>query len=228
VIREVQRGQVRLCVPDHADGVIREVFDEDCYRVSKIPRDSFVVDVGAHVGCFSLRCASERDCTVLAYEPNPLVFGFLTASVFASGMGHRVGRVFSAVGAENGLVPFYINSEHPAGSQLYGDEYPDVTYERVLVPCATLDSVVKVLPEDKFLVLKTDCEGAERDFLTEGCGESLRCFSLIVGEWHNYDGARYRDVLESLGFDVELRGGGVPQPVWDPSIGGGLLYARRR
>lgn len=224
-IREHVQNGVHLYVPEGAEGVVREVFDEDCYRIREIPETSLVVDVGAHIGCFALRCAVERRCRVVAYEPNPETFGFLVASIRLNAAA--VEPVFSAVGANDGLVPFFLNRGHPAGSTLHGREYPDVAYEEIRVPCCSLDTIVPSASSGT-LVLKLDCEGAEREILSEHFAASLRRFDRVVGEWHNHDGDRYRDVLTGIGFDVELRGGGVPQPQWDPSIGGGLLYARRR
>jgi tRNA1(Val) A37 N6-methylase TrmN6 len=49
-------------------GIIEEVFSLDLYKVDRILKHSVVIDIGANIGTFSLRCAYERDCTVYSYE----------------------------------------------------------------------------------------------------------------------------------------------------------------
>jgi FkbM family methyltransferase len=222
--KEVTHGGIKMLVPEMAEGVVAEVFDEDAYRIKHIARGATVIDIGAHIGCFALRCAVERGCAVVAFEPDPLVFGFLVANIHLNGAASRIVPTFSAVGAEVGPRDFYVNLGHPAGSSLWPDD-KNANYGRINVPCTTLNNI---LPEDGLVdVLKIDCEGAEREICTDEFLPALTRTKRIVMEWYNYDGGKYRDLLESAGFSVEICGGGKPQPPWDPSIGGGMLYAQK-
>lgn len=63
--------------PYTADGfVINELFTQDCYLSGLINPGMQVVDIGAHIGCFSA-LALERGAEVIAYEPDPDNFELL-------------------------------------------------------------------------------------------------------------------------------------------------------
>lgn len=225
-----ERNGIRITHRGERDaGVLREVFDEDAYRVAQIPKGSVVLDLGAHVGAFALRCAVERRCIVLAAEPYPPSFGYLCGNVHANAEGGGVvAPRWAAVGGSRGLRQFYPTPSHPAGSSLY--EHPEGrSIAPVKVPCFSLDELV-LLSLGKPITVKMDVEGAEREVFADrgALAWALRSVDRVLMEWHNHDGYVYGEALEALGFEVELRGGGVPQPVYDRSIGGGLLYAQRK
>lgn len=50
----------------------------------------------------------------------------------------------------------------------------------------------------------------------------------LAMEWHNHDGYHFSDKMEEAGYTTHLCGGGFPPPVYDRSIGGGMLYAWRK
>ena len=90
------RNGITFDAPAGTEDIVHEVFDEDVYRVGTIPRGSVVVDIGAHVGMFALRCALERGCTVTCFEPHPDNLPTLRANVER----HGVKVVPAAVGLD--------------------------------------------------------------------------------------------------------------------------------
>jgi len=48
-----------------------EVLGENCYGIENIPEGGVVIDIGAHIGAFSIYCAVKKSCTVYAFEPGP-------------------------------------------------------------------------------------------------------------------------------------------------------------
>ena len=77
------------------------------------------------------------------------------------------------------------------------------------------------------LFVKMDCEGCETEAFKDLSW--LQRVDRVSMEWHNHDGDVFRDILIEHGFEVEIEGGGPkPRPVWDKSIGGGLLHAKRK
>jgi len=79
-------------------GIIREVFTENPYRIEEISEGSLVVDVGAHIGTVTLRCAVERGGKVYAYEPSGESFALLVENVQLNHLGDRVKCFNKAVG----------------------------------------------------------------------------------------------------------------------------------
>ena len=94
-----------ICIegPDSARGVIAEVFEEDAYHIAQmVTEGSSILDLGAHIGCFTLRCAIERRCSqVTAVEPNPISFGWLAHNV-RTGRASNVRTINGAVSAISG------------------------------------------------------------------------------------------------------------------------------
>ena len=227
-------GAVRLLNVPHAAAVAAEIFDDDCYRFECIPVQSIVLDVGAFYGELAIRCAVEKGCRVIAYEPSSENRTILDANRQLNGVP-LPGCDFivspCAIGAP-GRRSFLYRPEHPAGSMFETEARKHgIAGAGVYVDCVSLGNEIAEarlrwgahLP----VCVKLDCEGAEHEIF-----ESLDWLGLvdvIMMEWHNHDGGHFRDLIAPRGFDVHVEGGGPkPRPAWDPSIGGGLLIATRR
>jgi FkbM family methyltransferase len=70
--------------------------DHGCGRLDKRGRPPLVIDVGAHIGWFSLLAAS-YGCRVVAFEPQPHAHAFLNASIAVNGFQDRIRLVRAAV-----------------------------------------------------------------------------------------------------------------------------------
>lgn len=221
-------GPVRLLNVPHASAVAQEVWADDCYRLSEIPDGSVVIDAGAFYGEFGLICRVAKNCDVIALEPAPPNLEIACLNVRLNGVDNNFLLLCAAVAAGFGRS-FKYRPDHPAGSLLetYGQ---DVTGIGLSVSCVTmrdiLDDVHQRHGDKAKIVVKLDIEGAEREVFADTSW--LAAVSIVTMEWHNHDGDRYAAILCNHGFDVDVTGGGPPpRPPWDPSIGGGLLFARR-
>lgn len=222
-------GPVRLLNVPHAAAVAREVWDDDCYRLSEIPDGSVVIDAGAFYGEFGLICHIAKNCDVIALEPAPLNLEIARLNVRLNIMGRGFLLLAAALGSATGERILKYRFDHPAGSLLgvYGQ---DVVGFKQSVSCVTMSDIiddVRLRHGDKAkVVVKLDIEGAEREVFSDPSW--LAAVSIVTMEWHNHDGDRYATILRAHGFDVDVTGGGPPpRPPWDPSIGGGLLFAKR-
>lgn len=205
-------------------GLISEIFDEDAYRFENITENGLVIDIGASMGVFSLRCAKERGCTVYAYEPCSHSFKLLSENINLNNMQNKIKAFKIAIGARNEVRKFYYNPNHPGNSSLYPHE---AICEEELVNCNTIKSIYEdnnVLHCD---ALKIDCEEAEREIFTEESKLFFKCTDYVALEWHSYDGHIYGDYLEKLGFSILLTGCGDPSPPYDITFGRGMLYGWR-
>ena len=224
-------GAIKLLDVQHAQALAKEIFDEDCYNFAKIPTGAIVLDVGACYGEFAIRCAVEKHCRVIAFEPCAENRHVLEAN---SRLNNLAGPQFIvsplALGTP-GRRTFMYRSEHPAGSMFDAEAKKHgcsgSSYE---VDCVDIKDQLSAARErwgTAPIVLKMDCEGAEHEIFTNY--ESwIDYVTVIALEWHYYDGDHFRKLITPKGFSVHVEGGGPkPRPAWDPTIGAGLLFAVR-
>lgn len=236
-------GTIKLLDTPHAAGVAREIFEEDCYNFTQIPSAAIVLDVGAFYGEFGIRCAVEKHCYVIAYEPSSENRSILETNARLNNLLDTFVVSSLAVGAP-GRRSFMHRPEHPAGSMLTLEAKKHGCtgniYEVEVVALADQIRIAKERWGDLPICVKMDCEGAEHEIFAN-CADWISAVQVIAMEWHNYDGAYFKSLIEPQGFTVLVEGGGPkPRPLWNPrsgcwtwkgepwgNIGAGLLFAER-
>ena len=165
-----------------------------------------VVDIGAHVGVFSIFAASHSDSVrVVSYEPHPDNFQLLTENIKLNNL-KNIEPLQLAVSGASGKRKLFI-SRQDVGHSLVK---PQKSY--VEVDCVTLNEVLSQIGKCDFL--KMDCEGAEYDILFNTSAECLNKVSKISVECHdsadfvprhnNYNAYDLKTYLEHIGFKVML------------------------
>lgn len=223
-------GTVKLYGVPHARGLANEIFTEDCYNFDRIPRETIVLDIGACYGEFAIRCAVEKRSRVIAYEPSIANRDILASNAQLNGLtaDHLVMSPL-AIGTP-GRRTFMHRPDHPAGSAFEAEALKHgctgTTYE---VECAGLLDQIREARQrwgELPIVVKMDCEGAEYEIFEDLSW--IDQVAVIAMEWHCYDGAHFKGLIEPKGFRVLVEGGGPkPRPACDPTIGAGLLFAVR-
>lgn len=210
--------------------MVNEVFNEDVYKVGAIPFGSVVVDLGAHIGTFTLRCAVERGCKVYSYEPLTETFTVLMENVRLNGLEGKVETFKQAVGKTCQIREFRFYPKAYQSSR-FREHLPSSErleeWKEEMVEAVTLKNVFEDNDIEECEALKMDIEGAEKEILVNKWSEFLKKAKRILVEWHHYDGHVYADNLRQLGFSVLLTGTGVPRPPYDPTFERGMLYAER-
>jgi len=126
----------------------------------RLRRGGDFVDVGAHIGMYSVRAALELRGRgrVLAFEPNPSARAQLEENLRLNGCGNVI-VLDSAVGDEVGEAVLHVpTSPDPSFSSLEGGRFDEA--EPVVVPLVTVDQAVAehgIAPS----VVKIDVEGRE-------------------------------------------------------------------
>ena len=182
---------------------VYEVHVEDTYRLSWITSGfgsrPVVIDVGAHIGSFSLAVtASLPGATVTAFEPAPTTFEYLRRNLASNGRS-LVDAHQLAVAARAGTIEF---TDNGAGSVLNGLTNPDgvVTTVRAVSVVDALDLAGPTVD-----LLKFDAEGAEYDALLGTPVDDLTRVRRAVIEYHDvpgHDWAELRDHLRAAGLEV--------------------------
>jgi len=207
--------------PGSWDGLIIETVMGGEYGALDVS-GKVVVDIGAHIGAFSVLVAAEGARRVLAYEPGAENFRLLTinASRFAAIAVHRaaVWRSDASV-ASVGWRPA-ANADNTGGGTVIAcaslaGAATDAGAPQAVETIA-LDAIIQ--REGPIGLVKIDAEGSEYPILATS--RHLDRVEVIVGEYHavagldpsmelpglaTWNGDALMDLLEDRGFEVEVR-----------------------
>lgn len=172
---------MRLLCPYEDMFVISEIFIDQIYNRLFRLKDGFVaIDVGAHVGVFTLKASEEvgEKGLVISFEPNPYTFNLLERNL-------KMNQVTN-------VIPYRIALSNSSGkSKLYQSPHPredslvKVRSKYVLVNLDILDKVISKLNLERIDFVKIDVEGAELRVL-EGAQKTLAKFrpNLAIAAYH--------------------------------------------
>jgi len=141
-------------------------------------RGDVVVDVGAHIGRFSL-AAARAGASVVAVEPNPETFRVLAANVGLNGF-RNVRLVNAALGEREGEAELHVPLVYHGTASLRGDWERRFATRTVRVRVTTLDGLVEYLGLERIDWLLVDVEGYELEVLRGGLGALGRVQRAIV------------------------------------------------
>ena len=192
---------------------VYELFVEDAYLLDWFTAglaEPAVVDIGAHVGCFSIAVADALPGSrVFAYEATPSTFNYLQRNVIQNGLADRIQTYNEAVAGTRGTIAF-------------GDTGPGSGHNGVLHlgrPGTTSIEVPSVTIEDAFAraggtveVVKIDAEGAEYDMILASSPASWDSVRRVVMEYHGVAGHSWdelRRFFESANLQVAKHVGSV-------------------
>ena len=152
---------------------------EDLIR-QHVGAESVAIDVGANVGVHSLVMAS-RGATVLAIEPNPIVYRRLLSNIDLNG--------FTNIRAQNIAIsdsPGELCFSFPASDETNQGSGAVMSGGNTRVPAVTLDRLVEIEGLDRVDFLKIDVEGWEPAVLAGAEQVVAKHRPLLVFEHNAY------------------------------------------
>ena len=170
-----------------------EVWSKGVYDYFPINEGDVVVDVGAHVGSFSVRAAMQG-ATVFALEPSEANYAQLLRHIELNGMADSITPLNLAMGAEEGcacLSGSFSNALSTMGRLVPGE-------------CANPVQTIGLKSFGHIDLLKIDCEGCEW-MLTP---DALAGVQKIVMEVHGSPKPMV-ERLNAWGFNCVQKGGGL-------------------
>ena len=198
--------------------IIDEVITGNCYlKHYDIKGHDVVVDIGAHIGSFSILAAS-KGVAVHSFEPVQRTYDLLVKNIELNGLPVKAQRM--GVMAQEGEREVYIRKFNYGGSNFYvPHQDPDW---KEMVKVTTLDNICRTEGIDEIDFLKLDCEGAELEILESF--SDLRRIKNMALEYHI--GERREKIKELLKNTHKI----LAQP--EPTVDAhkdifGLLYAKR-
>jgi FkbM family methyltransferase len=210
--------------------VVGDVAERDCYRVAELPMPRpVVVDVGAHIGCFS-KCIHGRNplARVIAVEccaenlpalrknAGPFATVVQAALTYESDVGllNAVYPGCASTGGSTVVSRSELRRRLDAGEILgkpsagRGEYWADLRPLRTL----TLEGLMQEQSLERIDILKLDCEGSELSILRGTT--SLDRIGLIVGEYHGKEA--FLELVQDrfAGWDLRLLHDGDPGTFW--------------
>jgi FkbM family methyltransferase len=192
---------------------IREIWDEDVYQIDGFEMtNSWAVDVGSHIGAFSIRTGL-AGANVLAIEPDPVNVEILTANLYnnlSPSETNQIVIVEAAADSAPGKISIDTDGTgmgHSGRGNLEVDavRVSDLFEEHDIAACA---------------VLKVDIEGWEYQIVDDLALVFPRC-DRIVFETHEIEDSKpLGKLLAALLETHNIRAFGKPSD-------GGQIYARR-
>jgi FkbM family methyltransferase len=166
--------------------VMLEMWRENVYRVGEFYRPKpgdVVVDVGAHIGLFTLRILKEEPrCRVVALEPSPENFSCLNQNLALLGPDAQVELHQLGIGGEFGRIKMQeIPTNRSTDARVVSAEQNDPNSVGV-VPLSHLFELARA---ETISLLKMDAEGAEHAAFSTAAAEVFPRIERIVMEYHD-------------------------------------------
>ena len=191
------------------DKVLTEIFTKGAYRKKKIDFDvsegETWIDIGGHIGLFSLYAISKGANKVYVYEADPDNFKILKKNIKLNNLNNRVKCRRVAVVADEDLG-------NKKSIDLWKSKNPSVNYRntvvpksrgiKITVPACKFNSVVR---DNKADGMKIDIEGAEVPILTSNKSNYGNIHKLTF-EFTLSSGKikEMQRVLRSKGFKIDI------------------------
>lgn len=208
-------------------GVIREIWIDRLYtpRGFRIKRNYTIVDLGAHIGCFSIYAARKaRKGRVIAVEPDPANYSSLVENKEMNSASN-ISACNAAVTSKDGTALLFHHGTDSGAHSLQQSLATDS--EAISVPAVTLKRLMVDFDINHIDFLKIDVEGSERDILLGCPPETLERMRRIVLECHDraYEGPQ--PLSEMIAGYLRSNGYAVTSRPLHPDAGLSMLYASR-
>lgn len=178
--------------------VVISAFSRRYYDIVRVRKGETVVDIGAHIGTFTIRAAKKvgNKGRVIALEPEPSAWRILITNIQLN----RLSNIFTlncACDIKSGIVKLFIHEY--TGSSIV---FPSNKF--IEAKAINLDGLVKLLKLSKIDYLKINAEGAELRIL-KGMSQWWKVQKVIVAA-HHYDNeaSEISQFLRKLGFKVQV------------------------
>ena len=171
---------------------VKEIFMDNEYEILNV-KDKVVLDIGANVGDSSILFCRLGAKKVIALEPQLEFFNRCKRNVSINGLEQKIEIINAGLDDERG---FFIIDEKTDSKEF---SFKNVE-KGVKIPKMTLENII---PSEKNLVLKLDCELCEYKIILNTTKEILQRFEMILIEFH--DGNRNLiEKLTGIGFKVSI------------------------
>jgi FkbM family methyltransferase len=190
---------------------IKEIWTDECYFKGgyDIKKGDRVIDIGGHIGLFSVLAAKLGASKVVTFEPVKNSYDILVSNIKENSVETIIEPYNIAITADGREVNLNTNFEDPN----WNTGSPRVLEEgktgETKAQSKKLDTIYREhgFYEHGCDFLKIDCEGAEYEILYSAASEIFQATKTISMEFHHslQDGKMLSNFLEHKGYEVKLR-----------------------
>ena len=190
----------------------------------KIKEKDIVIDIGAHVGYFSMYSSiNAKQGKIFAFEPYDKSFELLIKNLDINRIKNVIPQNLG-VTKESGTSTLYLKKDFSIGNSIYKNLNSD---SKIEIKTISVQDIIKNNNLQKINILKLDCEGAEYQILLNLDHETLEKIDKIVSEMHpKIESFKIEEVKKFLiknRFDVR-----IIHPLKDISEELVMLYAKKQ
>jgi len=178
--------------------------DNFAFLTNNCKPGAVIIDIGAHIGLFSVIAAqvTGNKGKVYAFEPAPTTYSLLQKTLAINNNNGLIETFQKAVGGETGKITFFVSDDKADNSNSlvqYKDHRP---IHGIDIDVTTIDAFVKEKDLSRLDFIKIDVEGAEYDTL-RGASETLQrlrpvCIVAIHPEPIKAKGDRLEDIYDLI------------------------------
>ncbi len=165
-----------------------------------IKDNSIVVDIGAHIGIFSVFAAKlASNVKVFCYEPSEDNYTLLKDNIAINNLKRQVVPTKEGVCGKKGKRSLFIDNSNPAWHSMFDK----LSNKKTDIKCTTLKDILDKNKIRKCDFLKINCEGAEYEILFNTPKKYFKKIGSITIEFHPTEDIRkLKKFLENNGFSV--------------------------
>lgn len=191
----------------HDRNIVQEIWDKKFYSYEIKPGD-VVVDIGAHIGSFSV-WALHHGANIVAFEPDEVNFNLLSHNIDEAKKTCAGNADVHNTAVRSSRGVFFMNRGAEGQPNTGGYKVIDeVEAVKTTEPLQRIDNITKTdlifkhTPIIDFL--KLDCEGSEFDILENLTDEQWGQINSIMMEWHfdKMRADRLVELIKSKGFAI--------------------------
>lgn len=201
--------------------IVREVATSKYYCDGRalLTSGSTVIDVGGHIGSFSIFSALAGARAVI-FEPVPANYNLISENIRLNGFQHQIKSINAAVWSSAGEKSLSVADDSTGGSGFW---YKKTTVPQITVRTVHLSDVMAAEKIETCDLLKLDCEGAEFEILTSLEPDVWPRIRAIVMEYHMFAGY----TLEQMDRLLRQHGYAFNRRPIQPGMGYGYILAVR-
>jgi FkbM family methyltransferase len=192
------RSGLKCIVRNKSDAVVFfENFFLDSYEQEglKIKEEDTVLDIGAHVGYFTIYASKKANKgKVFAFEPSKESYKILEENIKLNKLKNVQTENYGVLN-KSGISVLYVDKENQIGNTMFEDKKGSIK-ENVNV--ISIRDIIEKKNIEKIDFLKLDCEGAEYEIILNLPKEILNKIKIISMEVHKIEKLDITDIEKFL------------------------------